>query len=534
MAYRTNVAELSRSERSDHWERDRFELERERDRFSDVRKQFEEEDDHYSRRIPSRPAPRERAPSVDRRSRPPFEDDETIIRERRRVIYDDEPPREMRRRGSPSMRRFSPPASEVERRVVIEKERRYRSPSPRPGRLVRRQSSLDTFDRRPHDNYPPARHDHSVPPYVDMPLPRSRALPPPRVYAERDYFDEVSVAESRRYADDHFHRDFPARVQEREVIRTRHRSRSRSRVSKVSRRGRSRSSVRSSSSSSSGGTSLTTKSEYPKKGKTRIPARLVSKRALIDLGYPFVEEGNVIVVQKALGQTHIDEVLKLSDDYKKCELELLAARSSAGDIIEERRTEVLEYTTTAPAVIHHHHHPPAPSGHGHGPIIVNAQPAPNAPVEVVKTTVVRESSPARSYTTTSYDTTSYGTMTSYDSRSTTMAGPVVVEARNPYEVSSYVPVGPLAIVEQRRSSRGPDDLRSEIRHLERQLARHERHERHGSRDMVRAERLSTGELVLYEEEIETIEEPARGGVRIERDKRGPPPRLMKAMLATLT
>lgn len=249
-------------------------------------------------------------------------------------------------------------------------------------------------------------------------------------------------------------------------------------------------------------------------------------------------KGNVIVVQKALGQTHIDEVLKLSDDYKKSthalsayshspdkkvtfagELELLAARSSAGDIIEERRTEVVEYTTGAPAVIHHHHHSPAPSGHGHGhgPIIVNAQPAPNAPIEVVKTTVVRESSPARSYTTTSYDTTSYGTMTSYDSRSTTMAGPVVIEARNPYEVSNYVPVGPLAMVEQRRSSRGPDDLRSEIRHLERQLARHERH---GSRDMVRAERLSTGELVLYEEEIETIEEPARGGVRIERDKRG--------------
>jgi hypothetical protein len=33
-----------------------------------------------------------------------------------------------------------------------------------------------------------------------------------------------------------------------------------------------------------------TKSEYPKKGKTRIPVRLVSKRALIDIGYPFTEE----------------------------------------------------------------------------------------------------------------------------------------------------------------------------------------------------------------------------------------------------
>jgi hypothetical protein len=62
---------------------------------------------------------------------------------------------------------------------------------------------------------------------------------------------------------------------------------------------------------------LTARSEYPKKGKTRIPARLVSKRALIELGYPYVEEGNVVIVQKALGQHNIDELLKLSDEYKK-------------------------------------------------------------------------------------------------------------------------------------------------------------------------------------------------------------------------
>lgn len=32
------------------------------------------------------------------------------------------------------------------------------------------------------------------------------------------------------------------------------------------------------------------RSEFPKKGKTRMPARLVSKKAIIDLDYPFVEE----------------------------------------------------------------------------------------------------------------------------------------------------------------------------------------------------------------------------------------------------
>jgi hypothetical protein len=48
-----------------------------------------------------------------------------------------------------------------------------------------------------------------------------------------------------------------------------------------------------SASSSSGSASSEpdeSKDEYPKKGKTRIPEKLVSKRALIDLGYPFVQE----------------------------------------------------------------------------------------------------------------------------------------------------------------------------------------------------------------------------------------------------
>lgn len=221
------------------------------------------------------------------------------------------------------------------------------------------------------------------------------------------------------------------------------------------------------------------------------------------------------------------------------EFEIIAARSSAGDVIEERRTEIVEYTETQQPVIMPHR--PAPSvvtTGGKGPVIINAQPSPGQPIEVVHTTaMVREHSPGPSYTTTSYDTTSYGTgtTTTYDTMSTytgTTAtghhyhhghghGPVVVEAR-PREVSTH---GQLALVEQsrvveRRGSRDSDDLRSEIRHLERQLARRERHERHGSRDLVHAKRLSTGELVLFEEEIETIEEPARGGVRIERDKRG--------------
>jgi hypothetical protein len=70
-------------------------------------------------------------------------------------------------------------------------------------------------------------------------------------------------------------------------------------------------------------------------------------------------------------------------------------------------------------------------------------------------------------------------------------------------------------------------IKNEIARLEaeRDLIRHERHHHSHSRsrsqggELVRAERLSTGELVLFEEKVEKIEEPRRG-VRIEKDKKG--------------
>ncbi|KAH0441978.1 hypothetical protein CcaCcLH18_01838 [Colletotrichum camelliae] len=60
-------------------------------------------------------------------------------------------------------------------------------------------------------------------------------------------------------------------------------------------------------------------SDWPKKGKTRIPSRLVSKRALIDLSYPYITEGNTVIVLKALGQKNIDELLRLSEEYQRYE-----------------------------------------------------------------------------------------------------------------------------------------------------------------------------------------------------------------------
>ncbi|KAL2760049.1 hypothetical protein ACRALDRAFT_1067303 [Sodiomyces alcalophilus JCM 7366] len=484
------------------WDRDRFAYER--DRYPDDRPpRFDDRDDDYYPRPPP-PAPRDRSvDSYNRSYRGDFDDD--FVRDR---PYYDHEPRYVPRRE---------PEREFDRRVFFEKERDvdFRSPSPQPARrpnvMLRRQSSLDTFDRRPapapplhflnkdhpredygqlarrddfrreREDYRRDREEFRAPPYVPIPLPRSRERPP-----NRRHYEEIQVADPGHYGDEEF-RAMPERVREREVYRGSRRTRGRSRESRSTRTYSTTSrtsSTSSRSSSSSGGTTI--RNEYPKKGKTRIPARLVSKRALIELGYPYTEEGNTVIVLKALGQENIDELLKLSEDFKKSELELAAARSAAGNIMEERREEIA--VAQAP--------PPAPA------VVVDAPPPAN--VEIVNKTVVREPSPSRS--TTSYTTSSYPS-TYYDRREDEL---------------------PVAVVRHRSASRSRRDIRAEIRALEDELRdtrvsrRHHHHYRLGSRDgaeLVRAERLPDGALVLEEEKVEKVEEGYRG-VRIEKDRKG--------------
>jgi hypothetical protein len=285
--YRSSADDLGhgRSRGGERWDTERFTIELDRNRFGGERERIEERDSRFVRESGfGRPRERSVDETYERRGPRGFEED----RYERREYYDDEP----RYQREPVRERERGPS------ITIEKEREYYSPSPprrapaRPA-LLRRQSSLDTFDRKPlarfeREEYgPPARYRDDVrpPPLTPIPLPRTRALPPPRRYAERDYYEEIKVAEPDFYGDDDF-RGYPERVREREIIRRRRRSRSRE---SRSHRGSVRSSSRGSASNSSSGTE-TVRSEFPKKGKTRMPARLVSKKAIIDLGYPFEEE----------------------------------------------------------------------------------------------------------------------------------------------------------------------------------------------------------------------------------------------------
>ncbi|KAH6678461.1 hypothetical protein B0J14DRAFT_650680 [Halenospora varia] len=537
-SFRSSAGDLGyRGRGGERWDSERFAMERDRNRFGvEDRERFEERDTRFSR---GGFGGRLRERSVDeiydreRRGHRGFEDD----RFERRENYYEEPRYERER-----PRRDVGFAFEKER----EREREvYRSPSPprRGGRpaFLRRQSSLDTFDRKPlarfveREEYgPPARIDREElrpPPLTPIPLPRTRALPPPRRYAEREYYDEIKVAEPDYYGDDDY-RGYPERVREREIIRRRRRSRSKESRASHSVRGSVRSSSRSSSSSS---TSFeTVRSEFPKRGKTRMPARLVSKRAIIDLGYPFEEEGETIIIMKALGRENIDEVIKLSEDYNKVDLkvEMSGSRSEAGTVVEERRTEV--FTIPGP--------PPPPPANWPAP----PPPPPPAPVEIIEETKItehihRSPSPAHSHISHHHHHGHHGHH----------GGPIIFDAgpreestfierkREVYEQSAPIPVGPLALVAPPERSRAKDEraIRAEIKALEAEKEALKA-ERRADREMRKADRLRRGgrvsetDLVLYDsdryettgQEVtlvrrERIVEP-EGGVRIEKDKKG--------------
>jgi hypothetical protein len=314
-AYRSSAPSLPYvDDPPNRWDRDKFERERERNsrRAPDDREyiRFEEKD----RSVPGRsrrdleieirddrrpPPPRSRVEERDRF----FEEDRYV---KRRPDFLDEPtPEHIANRALAPYRR----------RVELEREL---DPIPikRPPRpqFIRRQSSLDTFDRRPLPRYG---DELRAPPDVPIPLPIRRHRSPSRQrYREREY-EEVK------------YRDFDeGRYDEYEDIRIK-RERSRRRRSGS----RAATSVRSSSSGSTtsfekvervdkASVSISTKEERGKRGKTRMPKRLAEKKAIIDLGYPFEEEEDFIIIRRALGKEHIDEIIEISKKIRAGESKL--------------------------------------------------------------------------------------------------------------------------------------------------------------------------------------------------------------------
>lgn len=138
--------------------------------------------------------------------------------------------------------------------VPFRPERSSRPEPPRPG-ILRRQSSLDTFDRRPRRSYDD--YDYGPP-------------------ARRVEYDDVRVQDPDRWGDDGF-REYREREWTSRRRRSSSRSRSRSRERSV----------------------IGEEKPYPRRGKTRMPKRLVHTKVLYDLKYPYYEEVSRFRVSKA-------------------------------------------------------------------------------------------------------------------------------------------------------------------------------------------------------------------------------------------
>ncbi|KAF2141414.1 uncharacterized protein K452DRAFT_288112 [Aplosporella prunicola CBS 121167] len=501
--YRSSTGALDRYDdyddpplRPERWDRDKFE--RMSRRPADERELFRvEERDTYGPRARRDVALEERFESRPPRSR---------FDERDRYPEEDRFDRRPGRRPD-FLDREEPTPSEIANRALAPYRRKsvvdrdYSPPARRPPRpsMIRRQSSLDTFDRRPLRRYEAEREDWRPPANIDIPLPirrrpsRERRRSPPRDRYGEEEFEEVRYRDTEPdYKEDY--REVEIRREKRRPRRRRGDShggrssaRSESRYGAPSTRSESRYRAPSTRSSTSSFEEIREVSPVHlpgKRGKTRMPRRLVHRNALIQLGYPFEEEENFLIVKRALEKEQIDEVIKISETYKE------ENNRTTYRYDEEKTIDVPpppETIVLAP--------PPPPSEH-----FVAAPPSAyrSAPS-------VRSASPRREF----------------------------VEER--LEESNHIG-GPFTVVVPDRHQRSDREIKDEIRQLE--------NERRALQLERQARDLRISDVEYREKDYEFVEERPRerNVVRIDKDRKArtrsrskpPNPKLVAAMMSTLT
>lgn len=221
----------------------------------------------------------------------------------------------------------------------------YEPPPPQRPSMIRRQSSLDTFDRRPMPAY--EREERRIPVYRPVPVPyepetRGREYYQPESYREVEIRREKSVQPYPKPPKS-VKSTKSGKSSKTSKSKSKHESSSSSssateRQSVHPSRGGDRESVHESESydeEEHGGhetehfhehkswhqgkktvsESINETVKSQKKGKTRMPKRLVCREAIQDLGYPFEEEEFFFVLKIALDKEQIDEVIKISETY---------------------------------------------------------------------------------------------------------------------------------------------------------------------------------------------------------------------------
>lgn len=290
--YRSSTGALDRFDdqpprAGQRWDRDRFEREQRGAGGSQRGGSIRDEHEHYRFQEHDRfPGGRRdidihqdrdrRGPRVLERERV-FQDERFDRPARRRnEIFDEKTPSEIANLALAPYRR----SSVIDRDIDISKNIDMDAPSRRrPARpqYIRRQSSLDTFDRRPLPRYGDIEKEEYRPPAnVPIPLPvRERRSSPPRRFRDEDEYEDYRFAERAERG-----RDREADYREVEIHREKSRVRRSKSVAKSTR----------SSSVSSFEEAQPSRANWGKKGRTRLPKRLVKREAVIELGYPFEEE----------------------------------------------------------------------------------------------------------------------------------------------------------------------------------------------------------------------------------------------------
>jgi len=84
---------------------------------------------------------------------------------------------------------------------------------------------------------------------------------------------------------------------------------------------------------------------WPRKGKTKISYKLVSKRAIVEKGYPYESDDKLIIIQVALNKEQIDDLIELSEVIRR--RDNLDPRESTTEIIRvpsRTNLEIIEET----------------------------------------------------------------------------------------------------------------------------------------------------------------------------------------------
>ncbi|KKK13746.1 hypothetical protein P175DRAFT_0502944 [Aspergillus ochraceoroseus IBT 24754] len=367
--------------------------------------------------------------------------------------------------------RYGPPARRPSRHYedahllsgsLVHYERRHaESPPPRP-RLLRRQSSLDTFDRIP---------SRKIDEYYQGYLPRAAPSPPPqrrgpsRRSLDVDEYEEIRVADPDVYSDEEFHR-----FRERDRFTDRRRrsdSRFRERVVGEVNIGK----------------------PYPRKGKTRMPRKLVHTRAIREFGYPFEEEGDLVIIQLALSKEQIDAVIERSREIKRASesVSRQRARSPVRATSRLRRVDRVAMETLSPRTSE--------------TLIIEPSPS-------------RHRSPSRRH----YDYIEKTTKRSVSrTRSTSVHGLRARRCSSPVRMLIH---NREDRIEEPRTSSSQLAIVVRPRETDHDLGEYVT-ERPGGREVIRDTKIiGDGE----EEEI----------LEVKKERKGPTPRLLRAMLATMT